>query len=282
MRKLFWGLGVCGVFVMGTTVWSSWYAARHPNSPVGRGLRAATFVASSLSPSAAFGPVVAALKHKDAPADEIQGVPDDPVPLDPSAEREAPRPVAAAPIVIPDDDDVVPAAKPIRAVKHESFGPETECPAAAVCRAPAVMPPCIDGEECEELPMPAVEEDETEEPKSEEGQEAKGDEDAACPQGHYHHQHHQPVCPYSGRSSRDCMPRTPTYDLAEPKPAEPKPGEAKPDDGSNQRSALKAIKRYNSRESIDEVGGIPAYLRIDTMEMRPSDRQLYDFGPGAL
>jgi len=291
VRKLAWGLAVCGVFVLGATSWSSWYAARHPQSILGRAMHGASFVATKLSPAAGFGPVVSALKHKAAPAEEVHGIPDDPVPVEQEAAPAADAGVWAAPIVIPDDDDVAfPVTKPaIRTVGHEAFDPETECPVAAVCRAPAIMPPCSE-EDCEVAPMPAVEEEELPMPVIEEQEEAvsigslpgeagkseaeeakdapKTDECREDP----HHYHHS-VCPATGRSSRDCMPqRAPACDP--PKPA---------DDQSSYQSALKTIKRYKAREAIDEGRlSFPRLLGIDTMELRASDRQLYDYGPGAL
>ena len=36
MRKLAWGLVICGLFVMAATAGSVRYAARHPHTPFGR------------------------------------------------------------------------------------------------------------------------------------------------------------------------------------------------------------------------------------------------------
>src|SRR5262249_3095798 len=135
---------------------------------------------------------------------------------------------------------------------------ETECPAAAVCRAPAVMPFCQEEEEaCEMLPMPAVEME---------------DEEQEAPQTDV-------TCPNAGRPSRSC-----------PVPAQPscKPtGGEEPGDGeeqSNCKAARKKLERIKARQVIDDWHRAthPIFPNVDTMEMRPCDRQLYDYSPGPL
>jgi hypothetical protein len=296
-------LALCGAVVSCTAVWSSLYACRHPDSLIGRVMKGASNASAALNPLGGFGPVLAKLDKKEemkAHPDEVEeNVPPDPEPLDPVkpavGDLRDGEP-AAAPIVIPDDDE--PQTRPvIRPVDHESFGPETECPAAAVCRAPAVMPSCQDEEECEVLPMPAVEE---------EGEEQEADE--GCPHGCITHQifrfmsrlaHPEPAaqttpeekagegpcrhdvrCPNSGRPAGACP--------VPPQPACKPAGEEPSEDGAQEQSSCKAaqkrLERIKARKVIDEWqrATYPISPNVDTLEMRPSDRPKYDYGPGPL
>ena len=74
MRKLTWGLGVCGVFVVAATVWSSWYAARHPTSVIGRVMHGTSHAAAYLTPATGFGPVLAILDKKPPIAGRVVGL----------------------------------------------------------------------------------------------------------------------------------------------------------------------------------------------------------------
>jgi hypothetical protein len=322
VRKLAWGLAVCGLFVMGATLWSSNYAARHPESLLGKVMHGASHVASQLTPATGFGPVLAAMQKKPTPHDEVDGIPAEPEPVDAAPggeakfEAEQDAVATAAPIVIPEEEGVALETKPaIRPVQHEApFGPETECPEPAVCRAPAVMPFCHDEEACEVLPMPTVEKVEEEQeaglecvkpghdemghplirmflegvnayyaeksapPADEAGNPAtKADECREDP----HHHHHHSSCPYTGRSY--CPVSKPSCEPIKPAGSE-EPNEGAKGDDSSSKTALKKMKRFKTRESIEEGGcpTYPTYPSVDTMEMRPSDRQLYDYGPGVL
>ena len=269
MRKYAWGLGTCGVFVLAATVWSSHYAARHPESLVGRVMHGASYAASKLSPAGGFGPVLAALEKKPAAADEVDGVPADPEPVEgeqPANEAQAIENASAAPIVIPEGDEVcMEDQSAIRPVQHETtFGPETECPADAVCRAPTAMPLCSDGEECEVLPMPSVEADE---------QENAADEEGPMPKQEPEEIQAQPTELPEGGEGLSSMPAAGGEESSE---------EAS-EDGVSGKTALKKMKRYRSRKAIDEgCPTFPTYPSVDTLEMRPSDRHLYEYGPGVL
>lgn len=229
---------------------------------------------------------------------------------------------SAAPIVIPEDDDAFAGSVELPRVRHEvPFGPATECPATGVCQAPAVMPRCHDEEECEVLPMPMVEADEEEQegdagagcglgglfrlyfempvvdvaavipattstsavttPTGAEVPPAKANECREDP----HHHHHYSGCPYTGRSYRGCPSGPPSVKPScdPPKPAgtgaeeASEEGKSPPPGGS---AALRKIRRFKARESIDDA--CPTHPGVDTLEMRPSDRQLYEYGPGSL
>ena len=310
MRKLAWGLGLCGAFVLSMAFWSSFYAGRHPDSFVGRVMHGASKASAALNPISGFGPVLAHLDKKEemkAHPDEVEeNVPPDPEPLEPEqpAVGDLRENVgAAAPIVIPDDDE--PEAKPvIRPVDHESFGPETECPAAAVCRAPAVMPFCHDEEACEVLPMPAVEEEGEEQEQAEdcphggiisnlfrlimnqpaEHPQAKPESEVAPERmktGEPAGQHHDVNCPNAGRPAGNCPVPAPTG--CKPTGGE-EPSEDADQEHSSCKAALKRLEQIKTRKAIDEWlrATYPVIPRVDTLEMRPSDRQMYDYGPGPL
>jgi hypothetical protein len=190
----------------------------------------------------------------------------------------------------------------------ELFRPEVECPPSTAAQtSPAVMPyaseedceapscerlhmPTIAG--CEPLAMPSAEEEQEEDEVSSNcptgGAEKllrlfgqmmkKSGEEPSCPtpaptpdcreDSHYHH--HYPACPATGRSYYPCPPAEPE------KPAVG--GEEPSEDGS--KAALKKIRSYKARKVDGE--SCPIHPRVDTLEMRPEDRQLYDYGPGVL
>jgi hypothetical protein len=317
VRKVFWGLGFCWAFSLAAAGSTAYYAHHHPTSLVGKVMKRTSEVSETLSPIKGFAAV---LKDLQQPPEDVKGVPADPEPIEAPAEAEANvSEVAAAPIVIPEDEPAVDVAEPkmpavaIRQVQHEAFGPETECPPASVCRAPSAMPFCTEQEqeECEVLPMPAVEVDEEEQeacsgwmmpgcpaglagtlfrmivpqaPEVIKAQPEVVDEDAKpakadCPADPHHYQHMS--CPNGGRPAGAC-PVTPSCipSCEPPKPAiEEKPGDGE----SYSRNALRRLLRIKTRESIEtERPAAQTYPGVDTMEMRPSDRPAGDHGPGLL
>jgi hypothetical protein len=304
---------MCGVFVLGATALASHYAARHPQSFIGRVMHGASYAASKLTPASGFGPVLAALEKKPVEHDEVEGIPADPEPIEAAMpHHDAKMEVASgAPIVIPEDDEpaaphvvgAVVEGSVLTPVQHElPFGPETEAP-ASVCRAPAVMPLCRDEDEtCELLPEPAVETDEDEadvktlldviEQKTPSDLEEITAEpkpvDECREDPHRHYQHS--ACPATGRSypcpatgaRPSCDPPKPHESQYQSPGGEESSESATPGESSS-RTALKKIKRFKTREAVDEgCPTFPKHLSVDTLEMRPSDRQLYDYGPGAL
>src|SRR5262249_59798576 len=97
---------MCGVLVVGATLCSSHSAAHHPDTLFGRTMHTASNLAAKLSPASGFGPVLAALQKKPVAHDEVEGIPDDPEPIEaampaPDAKMEV---ATAAPIVIPEND----------------------------------------------------------------------------------------------------------------------------------------------------------------------------------
>lgn len=289
MRKLFWGLGLCWAFVFATTAFACYYAARHPHSFIGRVMHGASYASAKLNPLGGFAHILAKLEQKPLADDEVEGVPADPIPLEPLQQADVNQHVAAAPIVIPDDDvEVRPA---IRAVQHESFGPETECPTDPACRAPAVMHFCREEEECEVLPMPTIEENEEEqEPASDllptcpDGvpgkpfreammplEPSKSDE---CREDPHHYQHSG--CPNAGRPAGSCP--LPSGMKSVPNCDPPMPGGSEePSEGAEPPGKAAFQSLFGSPVRVPMTSP-----RVDTMEMRPSDRPAGDHGPGLL
>jgi hypothetical protein len=317
MRKFCWGFGIAGVLMLTGVVAAAHHAARFPHSFIGRVLHGASHVAAKLNPAAGFGPVLAHLeKQNKAAAGDIEGVPADPEPADDPAPA-TDGVSSSAPIVIPDDEPAVGSshldmpAEELRVVRHsEPVQPDAEQIDGMCLSAPGVMPPCQDDESREVLPMPLIESDEEEEPEGHAGclvdgalfgiqfgskveaiecQEAEAEtgpmpsrDDAPaneCREDPHHH-HHYSGCPYTGRCYPNCpstgCPTTRPCDSPRPaaggedkssKPADPTP----PGD----TTALKKIKRFLMREAIEDR---PTHPEVDTMEFRPSDGQLYDYG----
>jgi hypothetical protein len=324
MRKMFWGFGICGAMLTAAVVASANHAARHPNSFIGRVMHGASYAASKLNPAAGFGPVLASLKKKDMPAEEVEGIPDDPVPIDDASARESVNtlPAVTAAIVIPDDDQVSPV-EPRSEVESNAFR-QIDDVIVIETPAPAIMPFCHDEEECEVLPMPMIEEECAEEemptvcissdaglvgsiifespieegpkpreelseegpkPREEPSEEPAPESIPTAPNGDEcredpHRHHHHSGCPYTGRSygpTGGC-PRGPSCDPPKPATGDEESSESEEIESAS-KSALKKIRQYKSRKPIDFE---PTFPSVDTMEMRPSDRQLYDYGPGVL
>src|SRR5262245_8253928 len=99
MRKYFWGFGLCGVVLTGGVVLAANHAARHPHSFIGRVMHGASFAASKMASAAGFGPALASMQKKDGAPTDVEGVPDDPAPVEEPDEAPADE-SSAAPIVI--------------------------------------------------------------------------------------------------------------------------------------------------------------------------------------
>jgi hypothetical protein len=319
MRKVFWGSTACAVLVVVGVVATANHAARCPHSVIGRVLHGASYLAARMSPAASVAQVLA---HTDCTAPDVigrvDGIPDDPEAAPeqtPAATDDAPmvnEERSSAPIVIPEDDrsQMASVHLPMPSAEGASapFGAQTECPpAAARPGAPATMPPCRDEEECEPLPMPAEGDKGCEalplpsaEEESETGVEvmpeametffqmlmrqfndssAKHKEPGECSEGPSR-QHHYSACPYTGRPYPGC----PTSGACPSKPCPPPSaapgGEEASEPASKKSSALRKVHRLNTRHPLDET--CPVHPEVDTMEYRPSDGSLHDYGPGAL
>jgi hypothetical protein len=320
MRKVFWGCTACAVLFGVAVLAAANHAARYPHSLIGRVLHGASHLAARLNPVAGFGPVLARMERSGSDViASVEGIPDEPeaVPEAPPEPVDNAEPIKgpeseeppAAPIVIPDDDRAgladagvpMPASVepvPVPVPQALPFAPETECPPPAVCQgAPATMPPCRDEEECEPLPifteegcellpMPACEEEVQECPdtalhhgvrlkeihvKVLEALPPDGKKTGECREDPNREQH-APGCPATGCPGMKHSPCVPPTQAASPG------GEESSEPPS--KSALRTIRRFKMRQPLDET--VPVHPEVDTMEFRPSDGQLYDYGPGAL
>lgn len=300
MRKLIWGcaasgaLAVCGAFA------AAHHAVHHPTSPVGRALHGATHIVAYANPYSGFTPVLARFHsvcglEANEVAVDVEGVPADPTPE--AGDTPVAGPIEApkdeAPIVIPEAEKSVPPAG--AAVEMP------DVPANQELVAPATMPPVGDEEACE-LPMPTCEDEaKTVEYRSWwqvmmgwfQSSKKCADEPSVCPatmnvsedhcpakvgecreDRNYHR--HYPGCPASGRM-HDCH-RPPA--ALPPTPVKDEGGEEASETGARS-SALQAIRKLRGRTMVPEEK-YQAKPGVDTMEYRPSDRPLYDYGQRPL
>jgi hypothetical protein len=286
MRKLFWGCTTCGVLLAGGAISTAHFAAHHPTSVIGRVLTGASYAASVLNPVGGLAPVVAHARTAAAVAagePAPVAVPEEPAPATeeehpltattlpplPMGEDLVSKPAAAgpvvthpegAPIVIPEDDG--PAACPTEAVMPAAFSPAAECP-----QGPGAAPLTMPGAEAELLPLPTeVSPEVLPAPKEEavpEGDEPTPGEEESGPAKE------AKAAPDDGPRASPCTP-----------PCGPRCPSAAPEPNTvSHRSALKKVHLF-TRPAGDE--GAAPHPEVDTMEYRPSDRRLYEYGPGSL
>jgi hypothetical protein len=288
----------------GGVISAAWFAVQHPDSVLSRLLHGASYAAIIVNPVSGLAPIVehtrvldpVAAEAEDSPAAEP--VPSDPVqvPEDPlPAEEElvskpvAPGPIeaiepASAPIVIPEDDQPMPQT--LSPVQHTGpINPAAECP-PGIAAGPTVMPYCeADEEPCEMLttptpeaeilPMPSLVEEETgcQDTHSETppvSEPAPGTTE--CQEAPHHD--YIITCPYTGKSYPSCPGS---------QPCQPKCKPAAPPSEEASETHSRALHRKSSlfrNTGSDEVS--PCHPEVDTMEFRPSDRLLSDYGPGPL
>jgi hypothetical protein len=273
MRKLFWTCMFSGVVLAGGVISTAHFAVHHPDSMVGRVLHGASHVASVVNPVIGLTPLAKHARAMEAAeeqsaqddtdawqADPVP-VPDDPIPVaadEFDAKAPEPGPIVVsnsgtAPIVICEDEKAVNPVTPykettlLQAADVEAAG--AICPAAAACLsaeyapAPQVMPYCKDDEVYELLPMPTEELEVLPMPRLIEEEDEVG----------------------------MILSKEPIHDACllrcTGRPAEAIHHSAKP-----------RLRLFGSQD--DEY--CPEHPEIDTMEFRPSDRHLYDYGPGSL
>jgi hypothetical protein len=291
MRKLFWGCLAGSVLLAGSVISTAHFAVRHPDSVAGRVLHGASYAAGIINPVSGFGSLVAE-KHAEHSAEEAgqpiekESVPSDPVPIledaggalshgEPVSKVEEPEPVVvantggSAPIVIHEEEQTLipPAHTPSPVPEDypcESFA-QAECPASATGAAPATMPQCEEDEEYELLPMPRIDAETLPMPTAEEQENGIIDpsKEVICPFEEVpfdcRHKDENPCCPHH------CQPS----------------GEGTPG-GEEASEAVKAVRRKLSIFKTTGEDGCLEHPDVDTMEFRPSDRHLYDYGPGPL
>ncbi|MFO0840846.1 MAG: hypothetical protein U0797_00410 [Gemmataceae bacterium] len=245
MRKLFWGGLAGGVAIAAGVLSTAHFAVRYPDSAVGQFLYGASHTVAVMNPFSGFAPALARLEQdgRSIPGGEEPAEPLEPAQSAPPAEF-----AAAAPIVIPEDDPVPAAPIPVL--------PDTLCPAhypeASQLVAPVAMPRCeesfersgIDFNDPERLHMPQQLGD------------AEEQEAADCPAG----------CADKLLRALERMIRRAPGAPACPGKSPCRPREGKP--------------HGLFQTSVEEL--CPAREKVDTMEYRATDRQLYDYGFGPL
>jgi hypothetical protein len=279
MRKLFWTSLTCGVVLAGGVISTASFAVRHPESVIGRVLHGASYVAALVNPVSGLTPLAKQAREADSTIEEQSAengetevwqpdpvaVPEDPIPVREEVEhRRAPEPgpivVAnngAPAITIHEEDKVAtpipeyapePTSLPIPTGSTEPAGAirptSAECPAAEGATAPQVMPYCHDEQEYELLPMPKEEIEVLHMPRpvEEDGGMSMGNEPT------YYGNFHFLRC-------------------------------------AGTEEPCNAIHHAVRKLSIFPDHGdenCPVHPEIDTMEFRPSDGHLYDYGPSAL
>jgi hypothetical protein len=281
MRKLFWTCMFSGVVLAGGVISTAHFAVHHPDSAIGRVLHGASHIASIVNPVIGLTPLADHARAVSAAEEQSeQGesdvwqvdpvpVPDDPVPVaadDFNAKAPEPGPIVVAnsgtaPIVICEDDS--PAITPPPAPPEynlppteasgfepvSSFSPAgTECMAPDSATAPQVMPYCHDEDVYELLPMPTEETQILPMPRLIEGDAGLSLDTESIDEG---------------RLLR-CIgcPAAATKDPRE--------------------TIHHAVHRKLGIFGCHDDENCPEHPEIDTMEFRPSDGHLYDFGPGSL
>jgi hypothetical protein len=275
MRKLFWTCLFSGVVLAGGVISTAHFAVHHPDSAIGRVLHGASHVASVVNPLIGLTP----LSHDEYTLAEEQSadkddpdvwqvdpvaVPDDPVPAADDFHATAPEPgpivvsnSGTAPIVICEEEkqlgNPIPEYAPVDPDLPIPTGPYGSiCPTSAECvspdptAAPQAMPYCSDDEVYELLPMPAEELPVLHMPRLIEDADGLGQDKEPIHDGCFLPCH---GCPDGAQNLDHLLHHT-------------------------------EHRVYSIFDSQEE--NTLEHPEIDTMEFRPSDGQLYDFGPGSL
>ncbi|GEM_PF-4781573 len=294
MRKLIWCCLAAAVLMAGSFLSLAYYACRCPDSVVGRSMQVIAEASIALQPlngltslAARANQAYAAAAHETTPPNEVC-IPDEPQPVAPELVQEPGegiRPATpgterefaeAAPIVI-DEDDPMPreTADPVVAAPIEVA--EIQKQEIPLKGCPVVMPYCRD-EDDEAVPPPAMPRTETGEESEEsvfkawielfkEGKENKKDKSSVveqlpspaeeepqaepkCQEDSHLHEHY-PGCPRT-----TCPYRSKGKEESSEEPPHPS-------------------KKLHKEED-------PRTKGVDTMEYRPSDAGLDEYGPGPV
>jgi hypothetical protein len=309
MRKLFWGCTACSVVLAGGVISTAHFALHHPESVVGRVLNGASYAAAFVNPVSGLGPVVEqarAAEEGDGGECGAEAVPGEPVPVaeEPTGEDLVGKPAEPGPIVVansggapivineeerPAGSAHLPMPETVSPVQHTGpFNPASECPPCASA-APTVMPYCEGEEEaCEMLPMPAREAETLPMPRKVEEEEEGEQPDACSEQECIGELFRRCVEEQLGKPRTDAAPAldSPPTGCPPLHPCQPpgkQRGSTAPGSEGPSEASGRAVRRKLSiftNPSSDE--GCPRHPEVDTMEFRPSDRCLYDYGPGPL
>jgi hypothetical protein len=310
MRKLFWCCSAAGVLALGSLFAAAYYAYCEPDSAVGLCITTAANASVAVQPVSGLVSMVARASYhvinpqETAAASNEECIPEDPKPVaaEPveivrvekrglDVEPEAP------PIVIPEEDPmpqeheewIVPATIEISDLPN---GPDSVCP--------MVMPYCSDGDEqaASKPVMPSTEDDDkkpaTASEDSEDGEfkawmklfegtdqagkkkdgpaeelppptEEPSAEPKCQEDSHIHEQYPGcpcTTCPYTGKSYPSCAPAKKS---------------GKEESSEEPVHHHRSLKRSGKDEDIR-----PRTEGVDTMEYRPSDGGLNEYGRGPL
>lgn len=305
MRKMLWCCSAAGMLVAGGLFAAIYFACRCPDSTIGRFVYTAATVTFTLHPIRGLTSLADSANHEAALSEEMGGsvedcIPADPQPIEPeqaadkivAAAQEALPPEPAA-IVIPEEESI-PRTEVVEAPPStiDITGFQGQEMSDRSC--PMVMPYCVDDEE--PMPQPrmpyvdagkkqadgseasedeafkawmklfdegskenkekkAIDAEELPQPKEEPKSESKCEEDL-----HRHEQYPgcpHVTCPYTGK----------TYPARAPLKKRGKEESSEEPDGSN---------RPGAKENTPRTQG------VDTMEYRPSDGGLNEYGRGPL
>jgi hypothetical protein len=247
MRKLFWCCLVGGVVLIVGVFATVQLALRQPQSLLGQALYKTSQMVAMLNPLSRFSANTTRSRTSTlASGEEASEGPLEVV--EPNETVPVTETTATMPIVIPEDEPVPAAAMPILSdalcpVRLDQAIADAECPPSDRAQvAPTRMPFC-DEDEFETLPMPTVADDSEEQEESEAG----------------------------ATGSANQLLRFFQRMLKKNTPAE---------GGSEEKKS--GINKVRVFKWMPADEWLPIHLDIDTMEFRPSDRNLHDYGPGTL
>jgi hypothetical protein len=313
MRKLLWCCSAAGVLALGGMFSATYYGYCYPDSTVGRCITTAATASIAMQPVSSLASMMARASHLAMNPHETAAavggneecIPEDPQPvapeeIEPRIAQEAGNDFQAegAPIVIHEDEPLpqdvepqVPATVDITGLKNGPDGPDNVCP--------LVMPYCTDDDEQPAVKpvMPFAEEDEQKPAATEESEdkgfkewmklfEGSGQENKSspaevlplpqeepqsepkCQEDVHLHEHYsgcpRTTCPYTGKSYPSCPPAT-------------KSGK---EESSEEPPLPHRVKKHSLKEKSKD--SCPHTEGVDTMEYRPSDGGLNEYGPGPL
>lgn len=306
MRKLLWCCSTAGVLAAGGLFSTAFYGYCHPDSAVGQCLRTAADASIALQPIGSVASMAARVSQSSANPQETATagdaeacIPDDPQPIEPEETNAKAMPLVlneknietttAAPIVIPEEAPAAATPIEVGALPRAAEVPDNICP--------LVMPYCTDDDDAPSTPkpvMPLAEEDSKPatknahagskesfkewmklyESSSEESsvemlppphEEPNGE--SKCQEDIHLHEHYpgcpSTTCPYSGKS----------YPAA---PATKKGAEESSEEPPIHHRVGKSSLLEKKKDGNHPTEG------VDTMEYRPSDGGLNEYGRGPL
>jgi len=254
--KVFWAGVAGGALLIGAAFGAAWQASGQRRGVLSRAFEGASHASKQLSPVSGLSPVLDRMQQAGSLAkgetDLGAGLPDEPTPDGEALPGTSIQSNTgdAAPIVIPEGGPPMPRvneedeALPMPRLLLEDGAEEEQ--EAASCLGEAVRGFLLRLL----LPSPAVEPEPFPEAEMPEATKPEMRESPNKP--------HQDVCPSTGKGY------CPRQGVEAAAPASP---------------ALEKVRKLRGQQSVD---GAPAARRYETLELRESDRMMYEYGPGAL